>query len=95
MNRSAGEVHEHVVVRILQCEASDDGCATILDLDTNTGPMRLRLARPFLHTLIGAAATAQLAPAAGSAFSDTGDVPPIVRFLTAVQRPLASESEGK
>lgn len=97
MNRSASDVHEHVVVRILQCEASDDGRAAILDIDTNSGPLRLRLARPFLHTLIGAASTAQYAtsprseataPAAGA------EVPPIVRFLTTVQEWRTREADN-
>lgn len=92
MNRSASDVHEHVVVRILQCEASDDGRAAILDIDTNTGPLRLRLARPFLHTLIGAASTAQYAAPRSEAAEP--EVPPIVRFLTTVQQWPAREAEN-
>ena len=84
-----GEVNEHVVVRIRQCEASDDGISTILDLDTDTGPMRLRLDRPFMHTLIGAAAVAPLAQA--HALRESTDIPPIVRFLNTIQRPRKSE----
>lgn len=91
MNRS-GEVNEHVVVRIRQCEAADDGCSTILDLDTDTGPMRLRLDRPFLQTLIGAASLTPLTQGRAS-LRDTADVPPIVRFLTTVQRPLKPEPD--
>ncbi|HLU77893.1 MAG TPA: hypothetical protein VKZ48_08335 [Burkholderiales bacterium] len=83
------EVNEHVVVRIRQCEASEDGVSTILDLDTDTGPMRLRLDRPFLHTLIGAAAVAPVAQ--NHALRESADIPPIVRFLTAIQRPLERE----
>lgn len=86
------EVNEHVVVRIRQCEAAEDGCSTILDLDTNTGPMRLRLNRPFLQTLIGAASVAPLAQNR-PALRDAADVPPIVRFLTAVQHPLEPDAD--
>lgn len=92
MDRSASQVREHVVVRILQCEPSDDGRATILDIDTNTGPLRLHMTRPFLHTLIGAASTAQFAKE-GSARDN--DVPPIVRFLTQHSAlALADNDEG-
>lgn len=96
MNRSASDVHEHVVVRILQCEASDDGRAAILDIDTNSGPLRLRLARPFLHTLIGAASTAQYATSPRSEATPAcgPEVPPIVRFLTAVQEWRTREADN-
>jgi len=83
-------VTEHVVVGILQCESSDDGRAAILDLDTNSGPMRLHLARPFLHTLIGAASTAEHAE--HRAEEDSPDLPPIVRFLRTVQ-PRQAEND--
>ncbi len=100
MNRSAPAVREHVVLSILRCATSADGGATILDVDTNSGPLRLRLARPFLHTLIGAASTPQLPqdddvvvrePVA----REPSDVPPIVRFLTTIQGPLLPEPENK
>ena len=94
MNRSAPAVHEHVVLSILQCAASDDGRATILDIDTNSGPLRLRLARPFLHKLIGAASTAQFAQENDVATRELIDVPPIVRFLTTIQGPLLPEAEN-
>ena len=94
MNRSAPAVREHVVLSILQCGASDDGRATILDIDTNSGPLRLRLARPFLHKLIGAASNAQFAQENDATTREPVDVPPIVRFLTTIQGPLLPETEN-
>lgn len=94
MNRSVPAVNEHVVLSILGCATSPDGGATILDVDTNSGPLRLRLARPFLHTLIGAASTAQLEQESADVAREPVDVPPIVRFLTTIQGPLLPEPEN-
>lgn len=95
MNRSVPAVREHVVLSILRCATSADGDATILDVDTNSGPLRLRLARPFLHTLIGAASTPQLSQDDDVVVHEASDVPPIVRFLTTIQGPLLPEPENK